>query len=423
MRKSGDTSNRAGTPDHRNKDQVDVCARGPLLKKIRVLLFIALTFSAVGPSAGQEKEIIGYYPSWKWRFLPPDKIPFSKLTCVNYAFFYPLPGGRLGGRDSADDVMILGGGWNGKVNYDRPRRGLTILAHENGARVVLSIGGWDDSNNFPEVAATEVKRQQMAHSCIEAIRTYSFDGIDLDWEYPTYAEHGGKPEDKENCTRLLKALRDSLDAYGRVAGRRLLLSAALPATDVHASGFDIEKIEPLLDNLNIMTYDLNGEWDPLSGHNAPLYPAGQSDTSLNVDAAFKLYTQTFHVPSSKVNLGVPFYGHSYAMCTALYAPHAGADTVHFSKNGVFYHDIVEAKGMLTRFWDDRAKVPYAVDTSWNTLVSYDDEESVALKAQYVLDHRARGVIIWEITGDCLPDGRTPLLDILSAKLPHRSVVK
>jgi GH18 family chitinase len=111
------------------------------------------------------------------------------------------------------------------------------------------------------------------------------------------------------------------------------------------------------------------------------------------------------------------------MCTELYTPHAGADTVHFSKNGVFYSDINEAKDMLTRFWDDRAKVPYAVDTSWNTLVSYDDEESVALKAQYVLDHRARGVIIWEITGDYLPDGRTPLLDVLSTKLPHRSVVK
>jgi GH18 family chitinase len=423
MKKSVYISNIIEKPDDLKNDQAGSCETGPLWKKLKVLFSIALTLFMVVPSSGQEKEVIGYYPSWKWRYLPPDKIPFSKLTCVNYAFFYPLPDGHLVGRDTVDDAMILGGVLNKEGSNDQPRKGLTTLAHENGVRVILSVGGWDDSGNFPKVAKGEASRWQFAHSCIEAIKTYSLDGIDLDWEYPTYVDHGGKPEDKENCTRLLKSLRDSLDVYGRVARRKLVLSAALPATEIHASGFDIEKIAPLLDYLNIMTYDLNGEWDSLSGHNAPLYSSGQTDTNRNVDAAFRLYTQTFHVPSSKVNIGIPFYGHSYAMCTALYAPHAGADTIHFSKDGVFYNDIVETKGKLTRFWDDRAKVPYAVDSSWNSLVSYDDEESVALKAQYVLDHHAGGVIIWEITGDRLPDGDTPLLDVLSAKLLHRSLVK
>jgi hypothetical protein len=32
-----------------------------------------------------------------------------------------------------------------------------------------------------------------------------------------------------------------------------------------------------------------------------------------------------------------------------------------------------------------------------------------------VDHNAGGVIIWEITGDYLPDGRTPLLDVISTK--------
>lgn len=409
--------------NHHNNDQVDAGETGPPMTKFKLVLFVALTLSTVASSSGQEKEVIGYYPSWKWRYLPPDKIPFSKLTSVNYAFFYPLPDGHLVGRDTVDDAMILGGGWNGEVNNDRPRSSLTTLAHKNGVRVVLSVGGWNDSGNFSEVAKSGARREQFAHSCVNAIKTYSLDGIDLDWEYPTYVEHGGKPEDKENCTRLLTSLRDSLDVYGRVARKSLVLSAALPATEIHASGFDIEKIAPLLDYLNIMTYDLNGEWASLSGHNAPLYSSGESDTSRNVDASFKLFTATFHVPSSKVTLGVPFYGHTYAMCTALHTPHAGADTVHFSKNGVFYSDIVETKRKLTRFWDDRAKVPYTVDSSWNTLVSYDDEESVALKAQYVIDHHAGGVIIWEITGDRLPDGRTPLLDVLSTMLLHRSVVK
>jgi chitinase len=70
---------------------------------------------------------------------------------------------------------------------------------------------------------------------------------------------------------------------------------------------------------------------------------------------------------------------------------------------------------FTRFWDDRAKVPYLINLEWKTFVSYDDEESVGLKAQYVLDRKACGVIIWEITGDSLPDGSTPLLNAISRK--------
>lgn len=94
--------------NHHNNDQVDAGETGPPMTKFKLVLFVALTLSTVASSSGQEKEVIGYYPSWKWRYLPPDKIPFSKLTSVNYAFFYPLPDGHLVGRDTVDDAMILG---------------------------------------------------------------------------------------------------------------------------------------------------------------------------------------------------------------------------------------------------------------------------------------------------------------------------
>lgn len=46
------------------------------------------------------------------------------------------------------------------------------------------------------------------------------------------------------------------------------------------------------------------------------------------------------------------------------------------------------------------------------VVSYDDARSVAEKAQYVAGKGARGLIIWEITGDYLPDGSHPLLEAI-----------
>ena len=89
----------------------------------------------------------------------------------------------------------------------------------------------------------------------------------------------------------------------------------------------------------------------------------------------------------------------------------GSDTTLFPGGDVNYYSIVQYLGNY-RHWDGKAKVPYLIFPETKTLVSFDDEESISLKAKYVVDHKARGVIIWEITGDYLEDGKTPLMDAL-----------
>jgi chitinase len=385
---------------------------------IRSAFLIFLICCVASVAGAQTDEIIGYYPSWKWKstdhFMTPDRIPFDKLTIINYAFFFPLPDGNLIGRDTAGDAIILRGGPESGKYSAKTGAGLTTLAHRHGVRVLLSIGGWEDSNNFPEVASTEKGRTEFAHSCLDQIRMYGFDGIDIDWEYPGYADHRGTPEDKGNFTKLLRVIRDSLDGFGKIQNKRYMLTAALPASGPVLANYEMDSVASLLDGMNIMTYDFNGPWDSLSGHNSPLYAPRADDSLRNVDASFRLYTESFKVPAGKINLGVPFYGHAYANCTSLYSRHSGADTVHFSNQGMFYYDVAPLINSNVREWDNRAKVPCLICKSWKTLISYDDEESVGYKARYVVDHKAGGVIIWEITGDFLPDGRTPLLDVISS---------
>lgn len=381
------------------------------VKKIFICTLISVFI--VLHAEDRRKEVIGYYPSWKWKLkhnvMMPENIPYDKLTIINYAFFYPLPDGRIVGRDTVGDNLIL------KGNGREPGSSLVELAHRRGVKVMPSLGGWEESHSFPEVAASESKRMAFAHACIELIKQYDFDGIDIDWEFPGYTDHKGTPQDKYNFTKLLQITKDSLTSYGKKTGRTYLLTAALPASADALKEYEIQKVSEQLDMLNIMTYDFNGSWSPKSGHNAPLYAPNSSDAVRNIDAAFKLYSKTLNIPASKINVGVPFYGHTYTHCTALESPHKGTDTVHFSQHGAFYYDIIKSVNTATRKWDDKSKVPYLVIPEWNTLISYDDEESVGHKAQYVIDNDVRGLIIWEITGDYLENGATPLLDVINSK--------
>ncbi len=373
-----------------------------------ILCFIASIFVS-GYASAQKKEITGYYPSWKWKsrnnLVSPARIPYDKLTIINYAFFVPRPDGTITGRDTVGDALYLRGTQGSR---------LTDLAHRHGVKVLLSLGGWEDSDNFPAIAATSLLRGAFARACTGAIREYGFDGIDIDWEYPGYADHKGTSGDRRNFTLLLQTLRDSLSAYGARTGRSYLLTAALPAAAAHAAHIEVKEIAEILDQVNIMTYDFSGPWDPRSYHNSPLYGSLGIDSGRSVDGAFRLYHRTYGVPAAKINLGVAFYGQTFSGCTALNAPHAGADTLHFPRDGAFYYDILNTIGHFVRRWDDQAKVPYLISTEWNLLVSYDDAESIRAKAAYVLRNEIHGLMIWEITGDYLPDGTTPLLDAVGS---------
>lgn len=86
------------------------------------------------------------------------------------------------------------------------------------------------------------------------MKQYGFQGLDLDWEYPSASDRNGKPEDKENYVALVREMKA---AFGNQYG----LSVALPASYPYLRGFDPKGMEPHVDFFNLMTYDLHGIWD------------------------------------------------------------------------------------------------------------------------------------------------------------------
>lgn len=72
-------------------------------------------------------------------------------------------------------------------------------------KTLLAVGGWNaGSQAFSPMVASIESRLLFVNSVIDFLRKHGFDGLDLDWEYPT--RRGGRPEDKENFAKLVKVL-------------------------------------------------------------------------------------------------------------------------------------------------------------------------------------------------------------------------
>jgi len=78
---------------------------------------------------------------------------------------------------------------------------------------------------------------------------------------------------------------------------------------------------------------------------------------------------------------------------------------------------LEASPEYTRYWDAEAKAPYlyAPTKHQGHMISYEDQQSLALKLQYVAKHKLGGVMFWELSGD---DHKVPQSSLLKTIHDH-----
>lgn len=280
-------------------------------------------------------KVVGYYPAWKSNGL--QYVDFGVLTHVCYAFAIPKSDGTL--RD-----------------LENPSTAKTLIAsaHSNGAKVLLSVGGWSYNDTplegtFMEATSTEDKIKTFADNIIAMCDQYGFDGVDMDWEHPRVDGNSAKQYES-----LMVYLAEKLHKKDKLLTAAVLSGATADGNIYYDAAAHTNAVLNAVDFINIMAYD-GGDGERHS----------QYDFAVNCG---NYWTKTRGLPGYKAVLGVPFYARP---------SWAGYGTILASDPKASEGDRVTYNGMD---------------------VYYNGPATIAKKTAFAQENLG-GVMIWELTQD------------------------
>ncbi len=308
---------------------------------------------------------VTYYGS-----LTPDP---EVMTHINYAFA---------------ELYVRDGVYQGfKVQGNLSRfEQIASLKNENpDLKICLSFSHTVANNDnkqdggFSAMCKSEAGRRAFAEDCLAFLKKYNLDGVDLDWEFPGLSWSGAACDpscDTDNYVLLVKQLRETL-------GTSYTISYAGYCSDkTSVSGgyryVDIKGMDPYVDYVNIMAYDLD---------EAPHHHSALNDTRAYKDCnrAVNAYL-TAGVSPDKLVLGLPFYGrHSFST----------------SPTAISYKKILQLDRYQYRRnqWDDKASCPFVATMGGAFYCGYDNPRSIGLKGAWVREKGMLGLMYWEYDQD------------------------
>jgi chitinase len=162
----------------------------------------------------------------------------------------------------------------------------------------------------------------------------------------------------------------------------------------------MDRLHIYLDWINVMTYDFFNSLTATTGHHAGLYRSRYAaPNDRYADASLKQHLAA-GIPADKLVLGVAFYGRGFAgvkpQHNGLNQPYQRFEAAHP------YSELVQqfiGKQGFVREWDAQAKAPYLWNAASRTFITYEDPESIAIKAGYVKSHHLGGIMFWELSQD------------------------
>ncbi len=289
---------------------------------------------------------------------------YKKIDVLNYAF------GKI--VDGNLDVSHL-------ENLSK-----VLELRKKGLKVVIVLDGVskETREKFIEISNTKETREKFANSVYQCLEEYQLDGIDLDWEFPEGIEQ------INNFTYLCKDIKEKL----MECPRKLILSSAIIGTNVEKH-YDLKELNKYLDYLHIMTYNMGD--NRYASHNSPLKSSAMFKDSME-SALDNCLRNGFD--GEKIVLGIPFYVKTGKLASS--SPILGQKYIENSyksvSNNIFLNDYSK-RNNFKEYFDEECLAYYSFDGE--TFTSFENEESVRRKCEYIIEKGICGVMFWDYGHD------------------------
>jgi chitinase len=326
----------------------------------------------------------GYLTLSKWYGYSYNDIDYSNVTHIDFGFIVPKSATdpTLVYENSVDETTIM--------SYYSDLTDKTFLgygdkliakAHAANVKVLLALSG---APNLKSLLADNILRERYVLNIVQLLEQKGYDGIALDYEYPSSSSEGA------NILLLMQDLRIACIKSSVLASKKMIFTMALPVGDWAGKYYDMAALSKCVDWFSPMTYEYSSS--TIANINSPLYKNTAAGNSSGIDDAVNYYVNTRKVNPLQLAIGVPFYGTQYTVYSALGAPATGADRA--TKD--MYKDFI-SKGGFVEMWDNVTQHSYYVNSSTNMMIVYDNEKDMRTKGAYLKSKGLKGAMIWELS--------------------------
>ena len=341
------------------------------MKKLILLLLFVLLISC-NNNIEIKPQVIAYYAGDEKSI---DEFDLKGVDQIIYSFLH-LKKNKLA-IDNKKDSLILINVVNQKKKYPK-------------LKVLVSLGGWGGCETCSDIFSSKEARTEFAISTADIIESFNADGIDLDWEYPGisgYPGHSYKLEDRENFTDLIIQLRK----YMRKG--HILSFAAGASNRFFENSIEWDKVMPLVDNVNLMTYDFYGSGSNKTGHHTAL--SSNEFQNRSAESSIEALTN-LGVNPKQIFIGGAFYIKTFKNVANINNGLNQNAEWNRSYNQISFEDV---RSNFNFYWDSLANSPYAYDSINKIFATFDDHKSIKLKSQYALDKKLGGIMFWQLMND------------------------
>jgi spore germination protein YaaH len=217
---------------------------------------------------------------------------------------------------------------------------------------------------------------RLAGELAPLVTSMGLSGVDIDIEGRWRSDRAGFVTFMDDFSKAFR----SADPQGVI-----LLDTYPQSAATSSDFFDLKKLTPDVDQFLVMEYAMESV-DNASA-NSPVF-----SPDLGLSAVQTLMQYKKIVPSSKIVLGLPFYGYDFSTLSG----RSGAETSTPDPEAVNYQAITTVG--RPALWDPVSETPFTrflEGTQWHE-TWYDDPVSLALKVALAMNFHEEGVGVWAL---------------------------